>query len=242
MTNLTEVTPKIEPCPNAPGVEGHGEGVEYDGKLYYYRVGQRIPKDKVVALRYEGCFSGRVHGDKEWIIVACVSGCLNKWRYFVLRHAYSEVSKLLSEYKGMSPQDAIDKERKRLQESEQQRDSLPKCKSCGAINIKLHDSHNEDFCKTCVNAFEDGFFFVIILREKNSDKDVERIRISRWRAERLMDSQQSEVKLGGDARVELTRGGPLQSALYDSKRRLDNRYDYFLATEPAVMQASALSP
>jgi len=28
----------IPACPNSPGIEGHGEGVEYEGRTYYYPV------------------------------------------------------------------------------------------------------------------------------------------------------------------------------------------------------------
>jgi hypothetical protein len=61
-------TLKIVGAPS-PTIKGHqegcGESVEHNGKVYCYnRAGKYIPKDRVVLMKYEGFFCGRVNGDK----------------------------------------------------------------------------------------------------------------------------------------------------------------------------------
>ena len=52
-----------------PNQIGCGESLKHGNKLFFYRLGKNIPKDRIVSLLWEGDFCGRATGDKEWIIV-----------------------------------------------------------------------------------------------------------------------------------------------------------------------------
>lgn len=133
----------IPVCPSRPGLEGHGEGLHYNKKDYYYRHGCRIPKDKIVHLTYEGGYCGRQVGDKEYIIVA--------WdgkEFSVLEHLYSDVRLKLDRFKNLTPAMGIDlvrSEQKKLEEDWARR---PKC-ICGRPLIMFQDDQPKDQCINC---------------------------------------------------------------------------------------------
>ena len=137
---LDIVIPTIELHPSGPGVEGHGEGISYNGKSYYYRDGKRIPKNKVASLMWEGNWCGRVHGDKEYIFVAW-----NGKSFTVLSHEYSYIRK----YNKMLPEDAILLKERELKRIEEDIARMPKCKKCGSIAYVFEEDQKNNECLTC---------------------------------------------------------------------------------------------
>jgi len=137
--SLDSVIPDFDPIPNSKGIEGNGEGVHYKGKSYYYRVGLRIPKTKVVPLKWEGNWCGLVHGDVEYIYVAW-----NGASFSVLSHEYFCTPK----YKGMTPKEAIDFVEAANKKMKDEIDAMPKCK-CGCGIFRLTEEQQENECFTC---------------------------------------------------------------------------------------------
>lgn len=145
MKTLTKFIPA---CPNSPGIEGHGEGVEYDGKTFYYpRAGKSIPKNKVVALKWEGGWAGRQNGDKEYILV-----CFNEKNELIfLKTIIFDVRKELKLFEGMSSEQAIAKINSDEEAIKKITDSYPKCISCGGQALKFEEDQNPDECISCYN-------------------------------------------------------------------------------------------
>jgi len=142
---LEELYPCIDPCPNEPGIEGHGEGVKYKDKYYYYRVGRRIPKNKVSSLMYEGGYAGRVHGERDYIIVA--------WngKAFVVLKVSGEgfIREDMKKFKNKSVEEAIEIVEEAERKQKEWRDSFPKCKHCGEFAFVLEDDQPNDVCSEC---------------------------------------------------------------------------------------------
>ena len=140
--SLENVMPSVDPIPRSKGNEGCGEGVDYRGKTYYYRVGLRIPKTKVVALKWEGDYCGRVHGEVEYIYVAW-----NGTSFSVLSHEYFCTTK----YKGMTTKEAIDFVEAANKKMEDEIAAMPKCK-CGNVVFILEEEQQENECFICCRA------------------------------------------------------------------------------------------
>lgn len=126
--------------------EGCGESVEYNNKIYCYnRAGKYIPKDKVVALKYEGFFCGRVRGEIYYILV-----CYNKQGELVLVDSVPvSLKESMKRFKGLSNEQAIC-----LAEGDEQKrqsliDYMDKCSSCGQVVIVLENEQPKDKCFTC---------------------------------------------------------------------------------------------
>ena len=139
---LETVMPSIEPWASGPGVEGHGEGISYKDKCYYYRDGKRIPKNKVASLMWEGNWCSRIHGDKEYVYLAW-----NGKSFTILSHEYSYIRK----YNKMLPEDAILLKERELKKIEEDNKKLPKCKKCGKIAIVLEEEQDDKECLICFN-------------------------------------------------------------------------------------------
>lgn len=146
----------IDPCPNAPGVDGHGEGVVCvnsetgsESQYYYAYAGKRVPRDKAAAVRSEGPPCGRVRGDIDYMIVA-----FNGTDFTVLESVVTEgIRSAMRKYKGMTAAQSI-----QLAESEHKMrqewiDNLKKCGTCERPVILLVDNQPDDRCARC---FSDG--------------------------------------------------------------------------------------
>ncbi len=130
-------------CPNSPGVIGHGEGVLYKNKYYFYRSSHSIPKGKVVHVTWEGNWCGRVHGDKDYLIVLKTDDGI-----LVLEECIYDIKGALKKYAGLSPEQAM----KLADEVRNQRDwklRAPLCSGCGKPFIKLRDGQPNDLCSVC---------------------------------------------------------------------------------------------
>lgn len=138
-----------DPKPRTPRSTGCGEGIDYGQNTYYYIVGKRVPKDKVVSLSYEGCFCGRVHGEKEYIIVTWDGN-----DFVLLEHVYYEgVKKRLQRFRGLTPLEAIALVAEEERKHQEMLDAMPKCKICKTENsILIYDDQPRDVCTTCFKA------------------------------------------------------------------------------------------
>lgn len=98
------------PSPNGVGIEGCGESVEYKDKLYFYRVGKCIPRDKVAFVKHEGGWNhGVTAKDIEYLAIAwngksfCVFATADKqkhlcdWHGLTLKQAKELRAKKLEE-------------------------------------------------------------------------------------------------------------------------------------------------
>lgn len=136
-----------EPIPNSAGVEGHGEGVEYNGKTYYYRVGCWIPKNKVVSLVWEGNFASRIHGDKDYIIV----GYKDDDIVLLDSNIYMGIRVHMKKFQNKSVDEAILMIEQEEQAREESWRNVPNCKSddCNNKVIRFSDEQPENLCYTC---------------------------------------------------------------------------------------------
>ena len=141
--NLETVDTVDPPIPSSRGIEGNGEGVEFKRMTYYYRVGKWIPKDKAVALKWEGNYCGRVRGETAHIIVI-----FNGTNYTVLEDVTGSVRESIARFKGLSYSEAIALVEKEEQDRIAKLEALPKCK-CGGILLVLADEQPDDLCFTC---------------------------------------------------------------------------------------------
>lgn len=138
----------IPPVNHSQGIEGHGEGVEYNGITYYYPLaGKHIPKNKVVALKHEGNFCHRIHGDKQYLIV-CYDGQENL--VLVDTVVSGSIQKELRRYKGLpliiDALELVNKVRTDVQEA---LDKVPDCVQCGGKVLLLDELQPRDTCFTC---------------------------------------------------------------------------------------------
>lgn len=140
---LEVITPTIEPIPPSPRSTGCGEGVSYEGHDYYYRVGKRIPKNKISVLKWEGDWGGRVHGEKMYLIIAH-----DGQDYIVLQHCHYEVKKYLEKYKNSTPQQAIQKIKDEQIRQENWLKQFPKCE-CGNRIILIGEKQPKNKCYSC---------------------------------------------------------------------------------------------
>ena len=141
MYKILKTTPPVE---SRIGIDGIGEGIEYEGNTYYYRVGKRIPKNKVVSLRYESNYCGRVHGETIYIIVV--------WdgkNFIVLETATENIRESKQKYDGLSPKKAIAFAEKQENKTKAYFDAFPKCKKCKEPVIVLIDGQSSDMCISC---------------------------------------------------------------------------------------------
>ena len=138
-----------KPEPTISGVqEGCGESVLYNDKIYcYYRAGKYIPKNKPALLKWEGGFAGRMHGDKEWLIV-----CYNEQGELVLLESvYHNPSLYMKKYRGISNSEAIAYSKRISARLQDIRDSFTPCANCGNPVIVLESNQKQDECLTCFN-------------------------------------------------------------------------------------------
>lgn len=128
--------------------EGCGESVKYNDKIYCYcRAGKYIPKNKPALLKWEGGFAGRMHGDKEWLIV-----CYNEQgELLLLEWVYNNPREHMKSYTGMSNAEAIAIAKKKEQKLQEIRDSFTPCANCGKPVIVLESNQKQDECLTCFN-------------------------------------------------------------------------------------------
>lgn len=144
---LPIATPDCDPIPDSPGVEGHGQGLKHDTQTYYYRVGKLVPRDKIVHLTYEGAYMGRVHGEKEYIVVA-----FDGEQFRVLEHvSYYGVKDVLQKFKGMTNAEAIAAVVAIREEIAAKFAALPKCKCGNQAGIIFDERQKKDECLTCMN-------------------------------------------------------------------------------------------
>lgn len=99
---LTRLQVSIPASPATNTAEGHGEGISWNNKTYYYRSDKEIPRDKVVYLKWEGNYAGRQIGEKEWIIVVW-----DKEGFLLLEHLHYDVRGAMSKFRGKSAEQAI---------------------------------------------------------------------------------------------------------------------------------------
>ncbi len=141
---LSSLSPCNEPIQRTAGSSGLGEGLYYQGKAFYYRVGKHIPKTHVVHLTSEDNYCGRQKGDFEYIIVAW-DGTF----FVVLDHVFFVgIRDKLKEYKGLSCKEAIALVEARYAKLQAYVDARPKC-ACGHGIILFHDDQRRDECSTC---------------------------------------------------------------------------------------------
>ena len=125
-------------------VGGRGEHVDYEGKKYFYRVDRVIPKDKVVALRWESDFLGRKHGDVMHIIVVW-----NGINFTILEEIIDGVREAQKKYKELSIKQAIKLAEDQEKKIKNKWDKLPKCIECQNPVIVLIKDQPEDLCISC---------------------------------------------------------------------------------------------
>ena len=134
--------------PATSGSEGCGQGVDYQGKLYFYRTGKDIPKNKVAMLTWEGFYCGNMNGEKEWIIVAW-----NGKDFTVLEYVFSNVREEMKKYKGKTPEECIALRTAIVEHDEKKHKewvaSLTPCRICGKGVLVLEDDQADDECYDC---------------------------------------------------------------------------------------------
>lgn len=138
------VTPCHDPVPNSQGIEGHGEGLEYAGETFWYRVGKHIPKDKPVSVSAEHTWLGRCNGIKEWLILAW-----NGESFTVLEHVDSGLREEMKKYKGLSCEEAIEKAKELKRERNAWKETAPVCRVCNSYMIVFEDDQPDDLCLKC---------------------------------------------------------------------------------------------
>ena len=146
MLNLKPLVPTIKPVCNSPSRIGHGEGIEYDNAYYYYIVGKHIPKDKVVALKSESQYCGRVNGEKEYIIITWDK---SQQSFVLLEHCCYEVKRYIKKYIGKKPDEAIAMRMAELDKIQADYDATPKCSYCNNPVIVFHDGQDKNTCSSC---------------------------------------------------------------------------------------------
>jgi len=145
MEILTEF---VDAIPNSAGVEGHGQGVEYDGRTYYYRMpGKNIPKKRPTYLTWEGNFCGRVHGEKHYLIV-----CFFDDKLYRLATAHTHPQKEVEKYYGLIPIEVIKKVEQEEKEANDWVNQFPVCRNCGKTAIVLETGQPKDQCVSCFEA------------------------------------------------------------------------------------------
>jgi len=143
---LTRLQVSVPVCPSTDTSIGHGEGITWNNKTYYYRNELEIPKDKVVYLRWEGNYAGRQIGEKEWIIVVW-----DKEGFLLLEHLHYDVRGSMSKYKGKSAEQAISiiTELNATQTAMSFMGLKPSCHLCGKPVVKVCSSQPTDECYEC---------------------------------------------------------------------------------------------
>lgn len=124
--------------------QGTGEGIKYQGVMYYYRTGKKIPKNRAVALRWEGNFFGKVRGELRHIIVAW-----NDKNFIVLESVSEKISKVKQKYRGLSTEEAIFLAVAYNKKIKAKLDAIPKCNLCGKIVLLLEKDQPGDKCLPC---------------------------------------------------------------------------------------------
>lgn len=141
---MRTVVPTIDPVKSTAGVEGHGEGVKLDNKHYYYPRG-RIPHDKVVTVRSEDFFCGRLHGDVQYLVLA-----FNHNAFVILEEHYGAgIKEVLEKYKNLTPPQAIELALEKERKQKADLDSMPKCRKCQRPVLNLDENQPKDVCYTC---------------------------------------------------------------------------------------------
>lgn len=114
------------------------------GHLYFYETAKFIPKDRVVYVTSEGSYRGRVHGDKDYMIIAW-----NGTDFTVLEHMLpGELRAAMKKYRGMAPDWAIILQQHIRDEQQAILDARPKC-ACGKPCIALYDDQPDGVCCEC---------------------------------------------------------------------------------------------
>ena len=124
-----------------------GQGTEYESNEYHYRAGKIIPKNKAAALRWEGNWFGRSHGEVRYIIVAW-----NGKDFTVLESISGGIRKDMYKYKGISSEQAITLAEKHEKSAKAEWDAVPKCCKCKKPVVVLMKGQPNDICILC---FED---------------------------------------------------------------------------------------
>lgn len=147
--------PTIDPVRRSSRNEGCGEGGWYEGRDWYYRVGQRIPKNKVVALRWEGNFLGRCHGEVEHILVVWLDETNKDNKripaHFVVLEEVEQgrLKQRLARYKGQTPLQALATRLRELLEEARRREAMPHCSFCPNLLLILYDDQRPNECTDC---------------------------------------------------------------------------------------------
>lgn len=146
MTPLPTVRAAGDAIAKHPGYEAQGEYVVYEGREFFAPAGRCIGRDRVVSLRWEGHYCGRVHGEREFILVA-----FNGTDFTVLEWAQSgHVREALAKYRGMTCAEAIT-HAQALQDAEDRKRAefqarLPRCKVCSQPFIVFEDDLPDGIC------------------------------------------------------------------------------------------------
>jgi hypothetical protein len=135
----------IDPFLSRPGIQGHGQGLNYKDKWYYYAGEKNVPKDKP-AIKWEGNWAGRVCGEKEWIIVAW-----NSENFVLLDHTYCGIRELKLKYNRLLAIQAIERKNQEEIKLQKERDAMPKCKKCGKPYLEF--GQKSGLCIKCDTNF-----------------------------------------------------------------------------------------
>ena len=129
------------PVPNSAGIEGHGESCEYRGHSYYYpQVGKLIPRDRISYLSREYFFCGRLHGNKEYIVILPHKTDANS--FYVLECVSHSIRDTMKKYKGKKSMEEI------LPLFDKYESDI-KCVCCGNEVLLLDDDQPNNECFSC---------------------------------------------------------------------------------------------
>ena len=96
MDLLRDVLPIV---PTSPDKLGHGQGLKYNDKAYYY-YGEEIPKDRIVPLQMEGSRKRA----RQWIVVAWDE---DEEGFALIETVTNSLMHRMTRYKGLTPRELI---------------------------------------------------------------------------------------------------------------------------------------
>lgn len=132
------------PRPKNNGSLGCGESLKYQSDFYYYKTPCAIPRDKPALLCHEGTFLGRVHGEKNYILVAW-----NGFEFEVLEHPEAGKTKAATaKYTGLTAKEAIKLGGWATTKYECDSERYP-CQYCGDAAIRFFDDQPDGVCSEC---------------------------------------------------------------------------------------------
>mgnify|MGYP000207779118 CR=1 FL=1 len=131
------------PSPNTGRSTGHGEGIEYEGRTYYYRTPHWIPKDRISFAMREYSYRSRQRGDKEYVVIAPEGD-----HYIVLDVVADGILDVMKFYKDKTPQEAIAEDLELRRQIQIGLDAHPKCK-CENLLIRFEQEQRDDECLEC---------------------------------------------------------------------------------------------